>query len=350
MPRCISRLGEGWVLGALFVVSMLGFASTASAQFDRGTISGTIKDASGGVVPGVTVTATSVQTQTPTVAVTDATGFYTFPNLRPGQYVLTAELEGFKKIVRENMQLDAGGALTIDFALETGAITEQVTVTAETPLLQSDVAIRKVVECQGHRAVVLLGPQPDWRRQPQGRRRRRRRSTRAASTTSATAASTSTAAAAKRTTSRLTARRPSGRGRRATSSASRTSMRFRKCRSSRPTTCRSSAAAAAARSASSPRAAATASAAARPSSTATIRCRPTDGIATPAATRCSPSRRPFDYKQYGYSFGGPDPGGHVQGQAVLLRRAGVGELLPGVDGAHHRAVRGDATAATSASC
>ena len=83
MPRCISRLGEGWVLGALLVVSMLGFASTASAQFDRGTISGTIKDASGGVVPGVTVTATSVQTQTPTVAVTDATGFYTFPNLRP---------------------------------------------------------------------------------------------------------------------------------------------------------------------------------------------------------------------------------------------------------------------------
>ena len=115
MPRCISRLGERWVLGALFVVSMLGFASTASAQFDRGTISGTIKDASGGVVPGVTVTATSVQTQTQTVAVTDATGYYTFPNLRPGQYVLNAELEGFKKIVRENLQLDAGSALKVDF-------------------------------------------------------------------------------------------------------------------------------------------------------------------------------------------------------------------------------------------
>ncbi len=160
MPRCISRLGKGWVLGALFVVSMLGFASTASAQFDRGTISGTIKDASGGVVPGVTVTATSVQTQTPTVAVTDATGFFTFPNLRPGQYVLNAELEGFKKIVRENVQLDAGGALTIDFALETGAITEQVTVTAETPLLQSDVTIRKVVDSKDIEQLSFSGRNP----------------------------------------------------------------------------------------------------------------------------------------------------------------------------------------------
>ena len=160
MPRRFSRLGERWVLGALLVVSMLGFASTASAQFDRGTISGTLKDASGGVVPGVTVTATSVRTQTPTVAVTDATGFYTFPNLRPGQYIVSAELQGFKKVVRENLQLDAGGALTIDFALETGAITEQVTVTAETPLLQSDVAIRKVVEAKDIEQLSFSGRNP----------------------------------------------------------------------------------------------------------------------------------------------------------------------------------------------
>ena len=112
------------------------------------------------MVPGVTVTATSVQTQTPTVAVTDATGFYTFPNLRPGQYVVNAELEGFKKIVRENLQLDAGGALVIDFALETGAITEQVTVTAETPLLQSDVAIRKVVDSKDIEQLSFSGRNP----------------------------------------------------------------------------------------------------------------------------------------------------------------------------------------------
>jgi hypothetical protein len=160
MPRSNSRLVSRWALGALAAVSMLFSASTAFAQFDRGQISGTIKDASGGVVPGVTVTATSVTTQTPTVAVSDATGFYTFPNLRPGQYLVAAELEGFKKVVRENLQLDAGGSLTIDFALETGAITEQVTVTAETPTLQTDVTIRKVVESKDIEQLSFSGRNP----------------------------------------------------------------------------------------------------------------------------------------------------------------------------------------------
>jgi hypothetical protein len=160
MPRSTSRLVSRWALGALAAVAMLVSASTAFAQFDRGQISGTIKDASGGVVPGVTVTATSVTTQTPTVAVTDATGFYTFPNLRPGQYTVSAELSGFKKVVRESLQLDAGGALTIDFALETGAITETVTVTAETPALQTDVAIRKVIEAKDIEQLSFSGRNP----------------------------------------------------------------------------------------------------------------------------------------------------------------------------------------------
>ena len=160
MPRCFSRLATRWVLGALTAVSVLAFASTADAQFERGTISGTIKDSSGGVVPGVTVTAVSVATQTPTVAVSDATGFYTFPNLRPGQFVVSAELEGFKKAVRENLQLDAGGSLTIDFDLETGAITEQVTVTAESPALQTDVAVRKVVESKDIEQLSFSGRNP----------------------------------------------------------------------------------------------------------------------------------------------------------------------------------------------
>jgi hypothetical protein len=70
-----------WAL-ALLVAS----ATSAFAQLDRGTISGTIKDAQGGVVPGVTVTATSTQTQQARTAVTDGSGFYTLPNLLPGRY------------------------------------------------------------------------------------------------------------------------------------------------------------------------------------------------------------------------------------------------------------------------
>src|SRR5258708_20921634 len=60
-------------------------AAPAAAQFDRAQLSGRIKDASAAAVPGATVTATSRQTQTPTVPVSDNTGFYTFPNLKPGR-------------------------------------------------------------------------------------------------------------------------------------------------------------------------------------------------------------------------------------------------------------------------
>ena len=105
-------------------------ALPAAAQFDRGQISGTIKDAQGAVVPGVTVTVTNLDTQAARTTVTDATGFYTFPNLPPGKYDVAAELSGFKKALRQNVTLDAASSQTIEFALETGAVTESVTVTA----------------------------------------------------------------------------------------------------------------------------------------------------------------------------------------------------------------------------
>ena len=116
---------------ALIVALTIAGALPAFAQFDRGQISGVVKDESGGVVPGATVTAIQVQTQAPRTTVTDASGFYTFANLPPGRYDITAELQGFKKAVKESVQLDATGALTIDFSLATGALTEDVTVTAE---------------------------------------------------------------------------------------------------------------------------------------------------------------------------------------------------------------------------
>ena len=114
---------------ALTCFLVVGVATTAFAQFDRGTISGTVKDAQGGIVPGATVTVTSTQTQQSNTTVTDGSGFYTFPNLNAGRYELLVELSGFKKISRSNVQLDAAGAVKLDFTLETGALTEEVTVT-----------------------------------------------------------------------------------------------------------------------------------------------------------------------------------------------------------------------------
>ena len=106
-------------------------ALPAAAQFDRGQVSGTVKDSQGGVVPGVTVTVTNLDTQLTRTTVTDSSGFFTIPNLPGGKYDVSAELQGFKKALRQGVTLDAGAAQTINFALETGAITEAVTVTAE---------------------------------------------------------------------------------------------------------------------------------------------------------------------------------------------------------------------------
>jgi hypothetical protein len=135
-------------------------AAPAAAQFDRGQISGRVRDAQGGVVPGATVTATDTRTQTSTTAVSDGTGFYTFPNLPAGRYNISTELQGFKKTVRQDVQLDAAGSLTLDFVLTPGTLSEQVTVTAEAPKLQTDVALRKTVESKDIEQLSFSGRNP----------------------------------------------------------------------------------------------------------------------------------------------------------------------------------------------
>jgi hypothetical protein len=138
----------------------LASAGTAYAQLDRGTISGTVTDQQGAVVPGVTITATSRQTGEARATVTNATGFYTFPNLPPGRYDVSAELQGFRKVSRTDVPLDAGGAIRIDTVLEAGAITEELTVTAESTVLQSDVAVRKTVEAKDLEMLSFSGRNP----------------------------------------------------------------------------------------------------------------------------------------------------------------------------------------------
>lgn len=148
-------------LQRLVACAVLLLAGTpAFAQFERSRVSGTITDQQGGVMPGVTVTATNVATNQAEVAVTDGSGFYTFPNLQPGRYTLSAELQGFKKATRQDLQLDAAGSINVDFALEAGALTEEVTVTAEAAPLQTDVAMRKTVEAKDIEQLSFSGRNP----------------------------------------------------------------------------------------------------------------------------------------------------------------------------------------------
>ena len=108
------------------------------AQATRGSLVGTVSDASGSSVPGATVTITEVDTNIVTTGVSNENGAYTFPNLKDGRYRVAAELTGFKKIVRENVQVDVNTTIRVDFRLEPGDLAETLTVTAESPALQTD--------------------------------------------------------------------------------------------------------------------------------------------------------------------------------------------------------------------
>jgi len=94
----------------------------------QGQINGVITDSSGGVVPGVTVTATEPQTGISTDTVSGANGRYTFPSLRPAVYEIRAALAGFRTIRRTGLELSAYQNLTVNVALELGELSETISV------------------------------------------------------------------------------------------------------------------------------------------------------------------------------------------------------------------------------
>ena len=148
-------------LQCLTACAVLLLAGTpAFAQFERSRVAGTVRDQQGGVMPGVTVTATNLGTNRADTTITDDAGFYVLATLMPGQYSVSAELQGFKKAVRPTVQLDAAGSISLDFTLETGELSEEVTVTAEGQLLQTDVALRKTVEAKDIEQLSFNGRNP----------------------------------------------------------------------------------------------------------------------------------------------------------------------------------------------
>src|SRR4030088_2412699 len=132
--------------GALLVLSVLSvlllLPSTASAQFS-GAITGVAKDASGGVLPGVTVEAASpALIEKVRSVVTDGTGQFRIVDLRPGTYSVTFSLPGFSTVKREGIELTGTFVATVNTDLKVGALEETITVTGETPIV--DVQSAKV--------------------------------------------------------------------------------------------------------------------------------------------------------------------------------------------------------------
>ncbi len=119
------------------LIVALTMASRADAQITQGRIAGTVADNQGAVLPGVTVTATSPSLIGVRTTVTQADGKFMFPAMPSGTYKLAFELQGFKKVERDNINVVLGQTVSYDATLEVGGITESVTVTGDSPLVDT---------------------------------------------------------------------------------------------------------------------------------------------------------------------------------------------------------------------
>ena len=127
MPRCFA------LFAALIGVSTLGFA-----QIGTSTMTGRVTDTTGAVVPRVQVTIVQTATNFKFSAVTNEEGIYRVPSLQPGQYRVTFEASGFKRLIRDEVDLRTGDVMAVDVALQVGAVSESVEVTGATTLLETE--------------------------------------------------------------------------------------------------------------------------------------------------------------------------------------------------------------------
>jgi len=107
------------------------------AQETRGTVLGRVVDTSGAAIPNVTVKAINLATNVPVSGKSNDTGAYEIPYVLPGIYRLTAELAGFKAFYRDNIEVRLSDRISIEVRMEVGELSERVTVTGETPLLET---------------------------------------------------------------------------------------------------------------------------------------------------------------------------------------------------------------------
>ncbi len=162
------------------LVLFLGCAVTGFGQIGRATISGTVTDPQGSVIPGAPVKVTHVETNQQFPSTTTGDGIYVVPGVPVGAYEVTVEMAGFKKSVRKGIVLQVGDHAEVDFRLDIGAIADSVEVTGAAPLVNtSDATVGKVIEnarmislpLNGRSALALVSLTPSVRshgESPQG--------------------------------------------------------------------------------------------------------------------------------------------------------------------------------------
>jgi outer membrane receptor protein involved in Fe transport len=140
MLRRVSR-----VTACLLLLSAC-LASNALAQVNNASVTGLVTDSTGAVVTGASVTLKNKATNVETTATTDSSGYYTFASAPVGEYTVTVERQGFKRVVLNDVKLEVGQKARVDATLEVGAVTETVTVTSATLLTTQEATTGGVIE------------------------------------------------------------------------------------------------------------------------------------------------------------------------------------------------------------
>ena len=147
MKFCVKAFVFGFVCSAI-----------ALAQVTTGTVSGTVSDSTGAVIPGVTVTLTSTEKGISRTVFTDEGGRYRAPELALGSYVITTELPGFQTVTRSGITLTVGREAVVDFILQVGTVADKITVTGEAPLVQTaNATVAALVDERAMRELPLNG-------------------------------------------------------------------------------------------------------------------------------------------------------------------------------------------------
>ena len=141
---------------AFTLLLIVGFAPSVLAQ--SGTISGTISDSTGAVIPGAQVSIRDVKTDASRSTTTNTQGFYEFLAVKPSVYDLSVEVKGFEKAVKRQINVVVGLESHLDIALKPGSVTETVEVKGEVPLIEPEKTnVSYSVELQQIQNLPLLG-------------------------------------------------------------------------------------------------------------------------------------------------------------------------------------------------
>jgi hypothetical protein len=143
---------------AVLLVCVLTTALPVWAQVDTATVTGTVRDSSGAVLPNVTVTATEMDTGIRTAAKTASDGHYVITPLKIGKYSVSADATGFQRETRQNIVLDVQQNQRLDFQLHVGSVSQTAEVISEAPLLETETAsLGQVVTAQQVEELPLNG-------------------------------------------------------------------------------------------------------------------------------------------------------------------------------------------------